>query len=86
MSKPANISENIRQIQQNIADYATKHQNAAKNILLLAVSKTKPADMLEQAYQAGLHDFGESYLQEALGKIDDFCWHSRGRDHGCNYG
>jgi pyridoxal phosphate enzyme (YggS family) len=35
---------------------------------LLAVSKTKPAQALREAYAAGLRDFGENYLQEALGK------------------
>jgi len=35
---------------------------------LLAVSKTKPASDLREAYAAGLRDFGENYLQEALGK------------------
>ena len=40
----------------------------------------RPTYMLKQAYNAGLHDFGESYLQEALQKIDtlsglDICWH-----------
>ena len=34
----------------------------------LAVSKTKPAQALREAYAAGLRDFGENYLQEALGK------------------
>ena len=80
MSNSVNIAENISQIQQKITDCTTKYQNAAKNILLLAVSKTKPASMLKQAYQAGLHDFGESYIQEALKKIDnlsslDITWH-----------
>jgi pyridoxal phosphate enzyme (YggS family) len=32
------------------------------------VSKTKPAQALREAYAAGLRDFGENYLQEALGK------------------
>jgi len=35
---------------------------------LLAVSKTKPASDLREAFSAGLRDFGENYLQEALGK------------------
>ncbi|WP_110643002.1 YggS family pyridoxal phosphate-dependent enzyme [Salinicola sp. CPA57] len=48
---------------------------------LLAVSKTKPADMLRQAYLAGQRAFGENYLQEALEKrqaladLDDIEWH-----------
>ncbi|WP_057832086.1 YggS family pyridoxal phosphate-dependent enzyme [Colwellia sp. TT2012] len=38
-------------------------------VSLLAVSKTKPAELIEQAYLAGQHDFGENYLQEAVEKI-----------------
>jgi pyridoxal phosphate enzyme (YggS family) len=38
-------------------------------VSLLAVSKTKPASLIEQAYLAGQHEFGENYLQEAVEKI-----------------
>lgn len=37
--------------------------------MLLAVSKTRPPEDIRAAYAAGLRDFGESYLQEAVGKI-----------------
>lgn len=48
--------------------------------MLLAVSKTKPAAALREAYAAGLRDFGENYLQEALGKQQELAdlplsWH-----------
>jgi len=43
-------------------------QRDASSIHLLAVSKTKPAQAVREAYAAGMHDFGENYLQEALGK------------------
>lgn len=48
---------------------------------LLAVSKTKPAAMIRQAWQLGQREFGENYLQEALEKqieladLDDIAWH-----------
>ncbi|RUR41156.1 YggS family pyridoxal phosphate-dependent enzyme [Vreelandella populi] len=48
---------------------------------LLAVSKTKPAAMIRQAWQLGQREFGENYLQEALHKqadladLDDIVWH-----------
>ncbi|WP_404375930.1 YggS family pyridoxal phosphate-dependent enzyme [Vreelandella aquamarina] len=48
---------------------------------LLAVSKTKPAEMLRVAWQHGQREFGENYLQEALEKqaaladLDDIVWH-----------
>ncbi|MNE04751.1 hypothetical protein D3C80_972950 [compost metagenome] len=38
------------------------------SIGLLAVSKTKPAAAVREAFAAGIRDFGENYLQEALGK------------------
>ena len=43
-------------------------QRDANSIHLLAVSKTKPAQAVREAYAAGMCDFGENYLQEALGK------------------
>ncbi len=48
---------------------------------LLAVSKTKPAEMLREAWQHGQREFGENYLQEALDKqaaledLDGIVWH-----------
>ncbi|TVP45937.1 MAG: YggS family pyridoxal phosphate-dependent enzyme [Halomonas sp.] len=48
---------------------------------LLAVSKTKPAAMIRQAWQLGQREFGENYLQEALEKqteladLDGIIWH-----------
>ena len=51
--------------------------------LLLAISKTRGVSELLQAHQAGLQDFGENYLQEALKKIDalqayKLVWHFTG--------
>ncbi len=43
---------------------------APANVLLLAVSKTFPATAIREAHAAGLTAFGESYLQEALAKLD----------------
>ena len=48
---------------------------------LLAVSKTKPATLVRQAWQLGQREFGENYLQEALEKqaeladLSDIVWH-----------
>ena len=50
-------------------------------VQLIAVSKTKPISMLEEAYQAGARHFGENYVQElvekaqALSQHHDICWH-----------
>jgi pyridoxal phosphate enzyme (YggS family) len=87
------IKENIEKIQKQIeqachainesSDQKNKRpSNSKKNpVKLLAVSKTKPASAIEQAYLAGQRDFGENYLQEALEKIallshlPALCWH-----------
>jgi pyridoxal phosphate enzyme (YggS family) len=62
------IADNILQVSSRI-NAATLAANRAENsVHLLAVSKTKPAQDLREAYAAGLRDFGENYLQEALGK------------------
>lgn len=80
MASARNIAENIIQIQQNIAEYARKYHRSPESIQLLAVSKTKAVEQITLAYKAGQKDFGESYLQEAIEKIEqlrslDIIWH-----------
>jgi len=62
------IADNIALVSARIRAAAQASQRDESSIHLLAVSKTKPAAALREAYAAGLHDFGENYLQEALGK------------------
>ena len=62
------IADNIGLVSQRIRAAADAVQRDASSIHLLAVSKTKPAQAVRDAYAAGLRDFGENYLQEALGK------------------
>ena len=74
------IADNIGQVRQRIRAAADAVQRDASSIHLLAVSKTKPAQAVREAYAAGLRDFGENYLQEALGKQADLTdlplsWH-----------
>ncbi len=63
------ISDNLNQIKSQIPDYVT----------LIAVSKTKPNNLLMQAYDAGQRHFGENYVQELVDKSQqlpkDICWH-----------
>jgi hypothetical protein len=48
-------------------------------VTLVAVSKTKPLDLIQQAYDAGQRDFGENYVQELVDKASqlprDIRWH-----------
>lgn len=73
------IEKNLRAISEKIEDLAIKHHRAPDEVQLLAVSKTKPAESLQIAYEIGIRDFGENYLQEALSKIailpNDISWH-----------
>ena len=53
-----------------------------KDTTLIAVSKTKPVEMIKDAYDVGIRDFGENHVQEILEKIDqlpkDIRWHMIG--------
>lgn len=74
------IAANISTLGERINAAAQAAQRDPASIGLLAVSKTKPAQALREAYEAGLRDFGENYLQEALGKQVELadlplCWH-----------
>ncbi len=62
------IAENIAKVGVRIREAAQASQRDFSHIGLLAVSKTKQADAIREAYAAGVTDFGENYLQEALDK------------------
>ena len=62
------IAENISTLAERIRNAAQANGRDPASVGLLAVSKTKPASDLREAHAAGLRDFGENYLQEALGK------------------
>ena len=63
------IKENIEEIKSKIPS----------EVQLLAVSKTKPIEALEEAYAAGMREFGENKVQELLAKEEifhkDVKWH-----------
>ncbi|MEE4680049.1 YggS family pyridoxal phosphate-dependent enzyme [Pseudomonas alliivorans] len=74
------IAANISTLEQRIRTASLAAQRDPASVGLLAVSKTKPSSALREAYAAGLRDFGENYLQEALGKQAELadlplCWH-----------
>ncbi|MEE4221916.1 YggS family pyridoxal phosphate-dependent enzyme [Pseudomonas viridiflava] len=74
------IAANISTLEQRIRTASLEAQRDPASVGLLAVSKTKPSSALREAYAAGLRDFGENYLQEALGKQAELadlplCWH-----------
>ncbi|WP_330212479.1 YggS family pyridoxal phosphate-dependent enzyme [Pseudomonas sp. Z18(2022)] len=62
------IADNISLVSERIRAAAEASQRDGDSVHLLAVSKTKPAHAVREAHAAGMRDFGENYLQEALGK------------------
>ncbi|MDH1629443.1 YggS family pyridoxal phosphate-dependent enzyme [Pseudomonas mosselii] len=62
------LADNIDAIATRIDSAARAAGRDPASIQLLAVSKTKPASAIREAYAAGLRDMGENYLQEALTK------------------
>lgn len=76
------ITENILSVQSKIQAACQRSSRSAKTITLLAVSKTKPNEMILAAQSAGLTVFGENYVQELCEKIEtlpsDITWHMIG--------
>jgi pyridoxal phosphate enzyme (YggS family) len=64
------IKQNIADVGHRICLEAEKNNRNPAAITLLAVSKTRPAEQIRIAWQAGQQCFGENYLQEALEKIE----------------
>lgn len=76
------LKENLAVVEQNICDACKRAGRAREEVTLIAVSKTKPVDMLQKVYDAGIRCFGENKVQELCGKIDelpgDIKWHMIG--------
>ena len=75
------IADAIASVQDRIERAAVAASRDPSEIRLVAVSKTKPASAVREAYEAGQRDFGENYAQELVQKADeladlvDLRWH-----------
>jgi MAF protein len=65
------ISKNLNLIRSRVQKTAQQAGRKLEKIELIAVSKTKPATDVIEAWQAGQRHFGENYAQEAIEKIKD---------------
>ncbi|MGI5933137.1 MAG: YggS family pyridoxal phosphate-dependent enzyme [Eubacterium sp.] len=76
------VTENLKDIRQQVADACRRAGRNPETVTLIAVSKTKPAEMLQEAYDAGVRDFGENKVQEMMQKEEilpaDIRWHMIG--------
>lgn len=72
------IGDNYKNILNKVSELSN-NSAFGNDAVLIAVSKTKPVDMLKEAYDAGARDFGENKVQELVSKYDelpsDIRWH-----------
>jgi pyridoxal phosphate enzyme (YggS family) len=64
------VKDNLALVQQQITQAAIQSGRTPEEIQLIAVSKTKPVELIKEALAAKQTAFGENRIQEALGKID----------------
>lgn len=76
------LSENLRDVEKRIEEACKRSNRDPKEVTLIAVSKTKPVEMLQEVYDAGARNFGENKVQEIMDKYDhlpqDIHWHMIG--------
>ncbi|MCI7790498.1 MAG: YggS family pyridoxal phosphate-dependent enzyme [Lachnospiraceae bacterium] len=76
------IKENIEKVEKVIDQVCEEIGRKRSEVTLIAVSKTKPAEMLQEAYDTGCRDFGENKVQELVDKYEvlpkDIRWHMIG--------
>lgn len=76
------ICENLKEVEEKIEAACKRAGRDRSEITLIAVSKTKPVEMLEEVYQTGIREFGENKVQEMMDKYEvlpkDIHWHMIG--------
>jgi hypothetical protein len=63
------ITDHLAQIFERVARAAQRAGRSANSVTIVAIGKQQPASSIAAAHRAGISDFGESYVQEALPKI-----------------
>jgi PLP dependent protein len=64
----AMLSRNLASVEERIVRACTRAGRPRESVRLLPITKTVPAHVLRFAYQAGIRDFGENKIQEAVAK------------------
>lgn len=76
------IKENLDFVEKNIARACENAGRNREEVTLIAVSKTKPVELLKEAYDQGIREFGENKVQELVDKYEvlpkDIHWHMIG--------
>ena len=76
------LTENLQIVESKVVSACRTASREREDVLLIAVSKTKPLPLLEEAYANGIRDFGENRVQELSQKAEimpsDIRWHMIG--------
>ena len=76
------LQENLQQVEANICKACENAGRKRSDVTLIAVSKTKPIEMLQTVYDLGARDFGENKVQEMCEKMEvlpkNIRWHMIG--------
>ena len=81
---PQNLTPNVTHVRSRIDEAAKAAGRDPAGITLIAVTKSKAAESMREAATAGVTDFGENYLNEALPKLEQLqdlalTWHFIGQ-------
>lgn len=76
------LKERLEEVEENIQEACRRAGRDRSEVTLIAVSKTKPAEILKEAYDLGVRVFGENKVQELTEKFEvlpkDIRWHMIG--------
>lgn len=76
------LEENLKRVEENIQAACKRAGRKREEVTLIAVSKTKPVENLQEIYDLGIRNFGENKVQEMCSKIEvlpqDIKWHMIG--------
>ncbi len=76
------VRENLKIVEDKVAAACQRAGRDRQEVTLICVTKTKPVDMLAEAYEAGGREFGENKVQEMKDKLPqlhaDIRWHMIG--------
>ena len=76
------LCENLKKVEDNVDAACREAGRSRDEVTLIAVSKTKPVEMLSTIYNQGILDFGENKVQEMCDKMEqlpsDIRWHMIG--------
>ncbi len=76
------LKDNLQSVQQRVQNACDRSGRKREDVKLIAVSKTKPVEMIREIYEEGIRDFGENHPQEIRDKVpampQDINWHMIG--------